>query len=88
MVTVMVTNRESTARVMKAAEFKARCLEVMDEVEATGKPVIITKRGRAVAQLGPVVRRPRTLVGFLKGRIRIKGDIVSPLDVEWDALRR
>jgi len=80
--------RDGVARTMKAGQFKARCLKVMDEVEASGTPVIITKRGRPVAQLGPVLERPRTLVGFLRGRLRIKGNIVSPADVEWDVLRR
>ncbi len=38
---------------MSAAEFKARCLKVMDEVQATREEVLITKKGRPVAKSGP-----------------------------------
>lgn len=70
-----------------AAVFKARCLELMDRVAATGNAIVITKRGKPVARLAPVASRRRSLVGALKGHIRISGDIVAPLDVPWDAGR-
>jgi prevent-host-death family protein len=70
-----------------ATEFKARCLELMDQVAATGNPVVITKRGKPVARLVPVERRPRSVVGALKGHVLIRGDIVSPTSVEWEASR-
>ena len=76
------------ARVMKAAEFKAKCLQAMDEVAATGKPIVITKRGKPVAQLAPITNKPKTLRGFLKGTVRSSGDIVAPVDVDWDTERR
>jgi prevent-host-death family protein len=75
------------ARTMSAAEFKAKCLQVMDEVAASGESVILTKRGRPVAQLSPLARKPRTLRGFLKGRIKTSGDIVGPIEVRWDVDR-
>ncbi len=37
-----------------AAVFQAKCLKLMDEVARTGRPVVITKRGRPAAQLAPV----------------------------------
>lgn len=74
-------------RTMSAGEFKAKCLQVMEHVAATGESVVVTKRGKPVAQLGPVSRRPTTLRGFLKGRIKSGTDIVSPIDVRWDASR-
>ena len=70
---------------MKAAEFKAKCLEAMDHVAKTGERIVITKRGVPVAELAPVTKKPKTLFGFLKGRVQIHGDIVSPIDVEWEA---
>ena len=70
-----------------ATEFKARCLELMDQVEKTGNAIVITKRGRPVARLAPVMTRRRSVVGALKGHIRITGDIVAPIDVPWDAGR-
>lgn len=73
------------AGTMSAAEFKAKCLDVMEQVAATGEPVTVTKRGKAIVQVAPIVRKPKTLRGFLKGTMRITGDIVAPIDVEWDA---
>ena len=70
-------------RTMKASEFKAKCLKLMDEVAETGEEIHITKRGRAVAKLTPLKRRPKTLFGADRGRIEILGDIVSPMPAEW-----
>lgn len=73
-------------KTIKASEFKARCLQIMDEVAATGEPVEITKNGVPVAQLVPAKRIPDTLFGALKGSISIKGDIIAPVDANWEAL--
>lgn len=72
---------------IKASEFKAKCLRLMDEVSESGEPLVITKNGRPVAQLGPVVARPSTLVGAHAGKIRILDDIVAPIDEDWEATR-
>jgi prevent-host-death family protein len=74
-------------RTIKASEFKAKCLKIMDEVAATGEPVLITKNGVPITQLIPVKRRPETLFGALKGSILYTGDIISPIDEEWAAER-
>jgi len=76
-------------KTMQAGEFKARCLKVMDQVQATREPVIITKRGRAVAKLVPVDRRGDDIFGCLKGVVEIVGDIESPLVApeDWEANR-
>jgi prevent-host-death family protein len=73
--------------VIGATEFKARCLELMEQVAATGNPVVITKRGRPLVQLVPATQRPRSIVGALKGHARVRGDIISPLKVRWEASR-
>lgn len=72
---------------IKASEFKAKCLKIMDRVAKSGESVVITKNGRPVAQLGPVASRPGTIAGAHKGRIAIQGDIVAPVGVSWDAER-
>ncbi len=78
-------------KTIKASEFKAQCLKLMDEVAQTGEPLVITKNGRPVAQLGPVPQlepvasKPSTLFGLHRGQIHIKGDIVGPLDEAWEA---
>ena len=73
--------------VVNATEFKARCLELMDRVASTGNPLVITKRGRAIARLVAVGSRPRSILGALRGHVRIRGDIVSPIDVRWESSR-
>ena len=74
-------------RTIKASEFKSKCLKIMDEVAATNEPVEITKHGVPVAQLVPARQRPKSLIGAMKGSILYLGDIVSPIDVEWNAQR-
>jgi prevent-host-death family protein len=70
-----------------ASAFKAKCLQLMDEVAATGKPIIITKNGQPVCQLVPYRPKPKTLYGALKGSIVLTGDLIAPLDVPWEALQ-
>jgi prevent-host-death family protein len=77
----------SHSQPIAAAKFKARCLELMDDVRERGGEYVITKRGVPVARLVPVraVKR-RKLLGSMKGTVRTLGDIVSPLDEPWEAL--
>ena len=72
---------------IKASEFKAKCLQLMDEVAESGQPLVITKNGRPVAQLGPVVSRPATLAGAHRGKIAIIGDVLAPVEADWEAAR-
>ena len=74
-------------RTIKASEFKAKCLKIMDEVAATGEPVEITKHGAPVARLVPARQRPKTIIGAMKGSVLYMGDIISPIDEEWEAER-
>ena len=70
---------------IKASEFKARCLQLMDQVAQSGESIVITKKGKPVSRLVPYREKPTTLYGSLKGTVLIKGDIVSPLKVKWEA---
>ena len=73
------------SKTIKASEFKAKCLQLMDEVAATGEEIVITKNGRPVSRLTPYREKPKTLFGVDRDKIVILGDIVEPIDVEWDA---
>ena len=75
---------------MPAGKFKAHCLSVMDDVNATGEPVIITKRGTPVAKIVPVTSKKQRLFGFMVGQFRIVGDIESPVVSleEWEVMRK
>jgi prevent-host-death family protein len=77
-------------KTIPAGQFKARCLAIMDEVQAKRQAVVITKRGKPVAKLVPVEQKKDDIFGFFKGKgkIEIKGDIVSPIltPEEWGDL--
>jgi prevent-host-death family protein len=75
------------ARIIKASEFKAKCLALIDEVAGTGDPIVITKNGKPLVALVPHRVAKRSPLGIWKGKVIIKGDIISPIDVEWDALK-
>ncbi len=72
-------------RTMKASEFKARCLQLMDEVADGRGEIVITKYGRPVSRLVPYRERPKSLFGAGRGRMKIAGDITGPIDVDWEA---
>jgi prevent-host-death family protein len=69
-------------KTMGAARFKEKCLALLDEVGPEG--LIITKHGRPVARLIPMGGESADLIGCLKGRIRIRGDVFST-GARWDA---
>lgn len=73
------------ARIVKASEFRAKCLKLMDEVAESGEEIVVTKNGRPVSRLVPYRERPKSLFGIDRGKIEIRGDIVAPIDVDWDA---
>jgi prevent-host-death family protein len=63
---------------MPASSFKARCLKVMNEIQATGEPVIVTKRGKPVVKIVPAETEKDSIFGFMAGKFDIIGDIESP----------
>jgi antitoxin (DNA-binding transcriptional repressor) of toxin-antitoxin stability system len=75
--------------IVTVAEFKSKCLELKDSVNRTGEVVTITKRGRIVAELRtPYGDAPKySGPGFAKGELIIVGDIIEPIDVEWEAMQ-
>ena len=78
-------NKLAGLRTIKASEFKAKCLKLMDEVAESGEEVVITKNGRPVSRLVPYRANPKAPFGRDQGRIRVLGDIMAPIDVEWEA---
>jgi prevent-host-death family protein len=65
-----------------AARFKAQCLALLDRVDDEG--IVITKRGKPVAKLIPIRTESSQLIGTLRGRVKVKGDIRST-GLEWNA---
>jgi prevent-host-death family protein len=67
------------------AEFKARCLELLDGVGTRGDEIIVTKRGKPIAQIGPIRPEFPELKGMYAGKMKILGDIVSfNVADEWE----
>ena len=69
-------------KTVPAAKFKEQCLALLDSVEPDG--IIITKHGKPVAKLIPVHTDSANLIGSFKGKIKIKGNILTT-GVKWDA---
>ena len=72
------------------SEFKAKCLSLIAEMQKTKEPLRVTRRGEPVAEIiPPTPKRESNLLGFMKGRGKILGDIVSPAadPDEWEVLR-
>lgn len=69
-------------KTLPAAKFKEQCLSLLDRVGPDG--IVITKHGKPVAKLVPVHTDNANLIGSLKGKITIKGNIMST-GLKWNA---
>jgi len=67
-----------------ASKFKEQCLSLLDEVDPDG--IVITKHGKPMAKLIPFASDSASLIGSLKGKVTIKGEILST-GLDWDAER-
>ncbi len=76
------SKRATGTRTINAAEFKTKCLQLLDEVAESGEELVITKNGHPVSRLVPY-REPKLAFGRNRDNIRILGDIVSPMPPEW-----
>jgi len=80
-----------TMESMAISEFKAKCLAVLQRVKRTGKPVLVTRFGKPIAEVVPPSGRARAdaWIGSFQSRGRIVGDIVSPVvdEKDWEVLR-
>lgn len=72
-------------RQIPAGEFKASCLKIMDDVQRSRKAIVITKHGKPVAKLVPYDEETPQLYGFLRGSAKVHGDILEPIDLQWEA---
>ena len=69
---------------LSASKFKEQCLALLDRVDPEG--IVVTKRGKPVAKLIPFGADSADLIGSLKGKLKIKGEILST-GIKWDAQR-
>ena len=69
-------------KTVPAAKFKEQCLALLDRVDPDG--ILITKHGKPVAKLVPVHTNNANLIGSLKSKIKIKGNILTT-GAKWNA---
>lgn len=74
-------------KTIQAGKFKAQCLALLDEVAQTNETLIITKHGKPVAKLLPFDKKKDGNKTPLKGLATLVGDIISPIDEEWEAVK-
>ena len=72
-------------KTIQAGKFKAQCLALLDQVAQTNEPLIITKHGKPVAKLLPFDQKKDGEDTTLKGLATYVGDIISPIEDEWEA---
>ncbi len=73
-------------KVIAASRFKALCLALIDDVAASGDPIVVTKRGRPVVRVVPV-DPVEPLAGSVTFMVDDAG-LIAPIDEAWDADRR
>lgn len=70
---------------IKASEFKAKCLHLMDLVNQTNEEIIITKNGKPVSRLVPYHKQVDSLFGLHKDNIKSHDDLIASTGEEWSA---
>lgn len=82
----MAEEERSVEHTINVAEFKRNCSRYIRSVSDTGEELVITKNGKPVSKLVPYTQ-PRSFFGLFKDDCQILGDIMEPIDVEWDAMK-
>ena len=70
---------------IKASDFTAKCLKLMNEAAKSDEEIVITKNGSPMSRLLPYREKPTSWFGQDRDIIQITGDIIGPIDVEWEA---
>lgn len=73
---------KTKTRTISATEFKAKCLQIFDNLGVEG--IVVEKRGKPVAKVMPVRPAKADWIGSMKGKIKVHGDIMST-GVKWNA---
>lgn len=74
-----------TKNTIAAGKFRSQCLKMLDLTYETKNIWVITKHGKAVAELRPLEESPVSIIGKLEGTVRTNEDITKPLNIKWNA---
>jgi prevent-host-death family protein len=66
-------------KTIKASEFKAKCLSLMDDVAQSGEEIVVTKNGKPVSKLVPIKSKPREVYGLHRGMWQLMDELVEPV---------
>jgi prevent-host-death family protein len=69
-------------RSIPAGRFKAQCLALLDDVAATGETIVVTKRGKPIAQVAPL-EPPASLIGSVTYLVSDE-EFIAPLYPDWE----
>ncbi len=73
---------------VSVTEFKAKCLALFDQIDQEGSTLTVTRRGRPLATVGPVKRKPfKSSQGILAGKVRINEDLLRDFSEDWEVVR-
>lgn len=79
------SSKRHDSREVPASAFKNSCLQLIDRVRQTREEIVVTKYGHPVAKLVAFEEGTAQIFGHLAGSVTIHGDVVAPVDVEWNA---
>ncbi len=83
--------QKGPGKTIAISEFKATCLAVLEEVRRTGASIVVTRRGKPIAEVVPpsLASSAESWLGAMRGSALIAGDLVAPVSdaSEWDATR-
>lgn len=69
------------------SRFKAKCLSLLQELHETNETLIITKHGKPFAEVRPCGKDLENALKRFRGSVVYSGDLISPIDEEWEAAR-
>ncbi|MGC1459855.1 MAG: type II toxin-antitoxin system Phd/YefM family antitoxin [Steroidobacteraceae bacterium] len=71
-------------KVVTATHFKAHCLRLLEDVRRSRQPLLVTRHGKPVAEIGPPSSRA-SAIKTLKGSILHQEDLLAPIAGKWDS---
>ena len=71
---------------VSASQFKAKCLQILDDVANHHTSVVVTKHGKPVARLVPIEHQRQPLGGSWQGSVQVHGDLLNfDISLDWEA---
>lgn len=77
--------QRATVTEVTAAEFKAHCLELIQRVNQTHEEIVVTRYGRPLAKLVAYAEEVPPLLGYMAAFTGDVGDLLAPIDEEWES---